>query len=1025
MHAPMSGLARLLVSALAFGFAVAGRSQEAPVHTLDPQADAAFIRDWLVVGPFPSEPLARPTLEGYTRDGFGRDFLGAWGGEPRAVLESGAVVPGVGRPQPVHAEPNGAVDLTRVFGEGERRVGYLFTWIDSPADQTLTFFFSSDDGGQVWVNGERVHVAWVPGGRGVRFREETFRANLKRGRNRMLVKVEQNGPGWAAAVEALPRAIAPSLLRPSLQLRPRIQLLDREDGTWRVRIAAELNHDATLFPELRQRIVVRDTDDRTVFEGDMDAGAEAVIRVEPGAYLLTARADVPKPMGGEAALIVADDSVVFARDALTRAREWSGTADDDAADGWFLYLAEKLERALEKPGDMASELALQTYRVAWWNRALELDPRAFTQQRGSIEWAYRSRVDGSGQPFTLWIPEDYSAEREWPLVVQLHGAGGTHGERWGDPHRRGMFELQVNGRGRTGGYTGLSGVDVLEALEYVRRHWRIASGHIHLTGGSMGGYGAFTLASRHPDLWASAVPWAGSAAHLPTENMINLPVYALHSDDDRVVPVSGARAGVRWLNRAGGTAILAETTGLGHQFGRWTEGRSAMERWRDGRTRVEPRTVRRILYTATDEGATGAHWMWIDEWGPRGAPASVHARFDQDNALYLDARNARVVRVALDASPADRSRSLHVSVNGRPATRLEPPLPGELFVLPEEDPRVLLRAPELPNFRLHYPGGVAALYHGEPLLVVYGTAGRTEITARLRTLAEAISKWSHFPSGGELSPEMTYGALPVRPDHAVTDEDLDRSNIILIGSEAENTLAARLAKHVPVSVDPAGQRLVADDGQSWTWSGRGLGLLHYNPEFPQRLLYWITASDAELYDPGGPLVTLNGRREPAPDFLLAERDRVVAARRFDSRWSWEPGYAGSPRVDTPANEFAAEQVRRALACDFVVQEHANGNASPWRYAEEARIADIAAFAYSHRLATFTLSGAELRQAAAALANGPVRIWPKVDVNEVEDGRRYRIGLVGLDMRGFVRSTRLEPDDFALVDQTLRDVLWPE
>ncbi len=1021
----MSRLARLMVLAFWLVFAPAGRGDDAPVHSIDAVTDDYFVRDWLVLGPFPSEPLAQPTVEGYTREGFGRDFLDSLGGEATAVLTTRTSLPGVAAPQLVQAGRKGAVDLTKVFGEGERRVAYLFTWLDSPEDQTISFFFASDDGGQVWVNGERVHVAWVPGGRGVRFRDETFRAKLKRGRNRMLVKIEQNGSGWATAIEALPRKVAPALLAPSLQLRPRIQLLERETGKWNVRLTADLNHDTSLFPQLQQRVRVIDTALQVVFDQRLGAGAEAVIAVEPGAYHLVAQSEAPNAMTGAAAWIAAEDPMAYAREAALRAHQRSHIVEDEAIGGWFMYLAEKLERALADPRDPSAELALQAYRVMRWSAALDADPQAFLQQRGSIEWAYRSRVDGSGQPFTLRIPQDYTPEREWPLIVQLHGAGGTHGERWGDLHRKPTFELQVNGRGRTGGYLGLSEVDVLEALDYVRRHWRIAPGQIHLTGGSMGGYGTFGLGSRYPDRWASAVPWAGSAEHLPTENMIHLPVYALHSDDDRVVPISGARAGVQWLNRAGGTAILAETTGLGHQFGRWAEGRTNMQRWRDGRTRTDPRTVRRTLYTATDESARGAYWSWVEEWGSRGAPARIHARFDRDNGLHLDVTNARIVRLALDASPADRTRPLEVSVNGHPAARLEPPLPEEVFVLLEETPRVVHEAPERPKFRLHFPGGVAALYHGEPLLLVYGTTGDDATTRQLRMLAEVISRWSRFTAAGDLSPEMMYGALPVKPDHAVTTEDLARSNLILLGGEAENVLVARWAKDLPVRIDAATGRVVSNDGQSWVWRGRGLGLLHYNPEHPQRLMYWLTANDPALYEPASALVTLNASRDVAPDFVLAEHDRLVAARRFDSRWQWEPRYGSSPPLEAEANDWAAAQVRRALACDFVVQEHAASPDLPWQHATETRIADLAAFSFSHRLATFSMTGAELRRAAAALNRGAVRIWPQNELEEIEDDRRYRVGLVGLDMRGFVRTARIEPKDFALVDLTLRDVLWPE
>ncbi len=1001
------------------------QAAEAPVFSIEQSAEDLFVREWLVVGPFPSEKLRTPTPEGYTRAGFARDFLRSLGGEQKAIFTTETTVEDEVTAQRLSAKTNGVVDLTQLFGDGERRVAYLFAWIESPEPQTITFFFGSDDGGKVWVNGELVHTAWIAAGRGVRLGEEPFRAKLNRGRNALLVKIEQNGPGWGTAVEALPRSKARALLEPTLQLEPRVVGIERDGVKWMVRIEAGLNHDETLFPELMQRLVVMGADERVVLDREVKGGEVVSVELAEGAYEISTRSDGKKPMAGQTAMLAVEDVDEFASRQKEAARAAATDTRLGATAGWFLYLAEKLENALTAALRDEGEVARHAYRVARWRTALEADANAWTKQRGAIEWAYRSEVDGSGQPFTLRIPDSYTPERAWPLVVNMHGAGGTHGSRWGEAQREPVFELFVNGRGRTGGYIELSEVDVLEATDYVRRHWRIAEDEIHLTGGSMGGYGTFTLGARHPDRWATAVPWAGSAAHLPTENMLNLPTYALHSDDDYVVPVSGARAGVQGLNDAGGAAILAETTGLGHQFGRWSEGRAAMRAWREGRRRGAVESVQRVIYTGTDELARGAYWARVEEWGPSGKPARIDARFDAGNALHVKMENARVIKIALDQSPADLDWPMVVAVNAKPIARFEPPLPKTVFVVDDEEAvRVVTELPDEASFRLHFPGGATALYHGEPLMIVYGTQGLAEVTARLKAMAEALSRRSRFaPGTSESGPLMMFGGLPVKTDDEVTGEDLEKANVILLGSAAENSVAARIAGRLPVEVNDKVGVLRASDGQKWGWDGRGFGLLHFNPEHPQRLVYWVAASDASLYDANGVLVALNASREPAPDFAVADREgRLVAARRMDSRWKWERGYAESPPIESNANEFAAGRMRRALGCDFVVQEDASGERAPWKHAEETRVADLAAFSFGHRLATMTLSGAELKTALGKIEGSRVRISPLPKREEIEDEKRYRVGLVGLDMRGLVMVMRLQPQDFKLVEITLRDVL---
>lgn len=1011
------------------------RGADAPVYTIDADASDLFVRDWLVLGPFPSEPLDKPTPEGYTRAGFGHDFLATLGGERAATFSSATTLEDVGAARRLEARPDGVADLTRLYGDGERRVAYLFSWVESPVAQTITFFFGSDDGGKVWVNGEPVHTAWIAGGRGVRFREETFRAKLKPGRNRLLIKIEQNGPGWGTAIEALPRPKARAVLEPMLQVEPRVEKMERAGQGWAVQIKAALNHDETLFPELKQRIAITAADGRLVADREIAVGESLTIEIPDGAYGISARIKEPKPLGGEGAILAVADEREFARAQVAMAREARNDPRLEATAGWFSYLAEKLDAALAATDEEPGMIAMLAYRVARWRTALAQDPNAWLKQTGSIEWAYLSKIDGSGQPFTLRIPDAYTPNRHWPLVVSMHGAGGTHGSRWGEAHPEEHFELFVNGRGRTGGYIELSEVDVLEATDYVQRHWRISADEVHLTGGSMGGYGTFTVGSRHPDRWATAVPWAGSAAHLPTENMLNLPTYALHSDDDFVVPVSGARAGVRRINEVGGAAIMAETTGLGHQFGRWAEGRAAMLDWRQGKRRPSSTEIRRVVYTATDELARGAYWVRVEEWGPWGKPARVDARFAADNALHIDTDNVRVLRVSLADSPADLGRRLHVVVNANTVTRLESPLPREIHVVQENGaPRVVTEKPAEPGYRRHFPGGVTALYHGEPLLLVYGTRGGPEITDRLRRMAEACSRLSRFSaSTGDLSTMMTYGGLPVKADHEVTREDLERCNVIVFGSADENALAAQFADRLPIRIDRDAKRIVADDDAAWSLDGRGFGLLHYNPEVPSRLIYWISATEAALYDPGSVLMAVSASREPAPDFVLVDDEgRLIAARRFDSRWKWESGYTRSPPLtkhakgETTADWFAAS-LRNALGCEFVVQEDASTVRAPWKHADETRVADLAAFSYAHRLAKMTLTGDELKRALKAV-EGPrsrVRIFPRPDEAKIEDETRYLIGLIGLDMRGFVMTTRIEPKDYHVIDLTARGVIFRE
>lgn len=101
--------------------------------------------------------------------------------------------------QPVTKDPGRywRIDMTRVFN-GPNRVGYLFARIHSAKDQPVRLELGSDDGLKVWLNGENIHTNNTL--RGCERAQDIVKATLKKGVNELLLKVSNNGGGWAACV---------------------------------------------------------------------------------------------------------------------------------------------------------------------------------------------------------------------------------------------------------------------------------------------------------------------------------------------------------------------------------------------------------------------------------------------------------------------------------------------------------------------------------------------------------------------------------------------------------------------------------------------------------------------------------------------------------------------------------------------------------------------------------------------------------------------------------------------------------
>lgn len=90
---------------------------------------------------------------------------------------------------------------------------------------------------------------------------------------------------------------------------------------------------------------------------------------------------------------------------------------------------------------------------------------------------------------------------------------------------------------------------------------------IYLTGLSMGGYGTWDLAARHPEWFAAAVPVCGGGDPATGPRLAGLPVRAVHGINDGVVPPERTRAMVIAIRAAGGAAELIEPD-CGHDA--WT-----------------------------------------------------------------------------------------------------------------------------------------------------------------------------------------------------------------------------------------------------------------------------------------------------------------------------------------------------------------------------------------------------------------------------------------------------------------------
>jgi phospholipase/carboxylesterase len=187
--------------------------------------------------------------------------------------------------------------------------------------------------------------------------------------------------------------------------------------------------------------------------------------------------------------------------------------------------------------------------------------------------------DGERGGFWLYVPEHYTPDRAWPLVMALHGGSGTgHQFLWSwlrDARSRGAILVAPTSVGST---WSLSGDDVdtpnlRRMLAFIRENWSVDPARMLLTGMSDGGTFTYLSGMEEHSPFTHIAPV--SAAFNPLlvamtggERTKDLPVFVIHGALDWMFPVSMAREAARTLEAFGAQVTYRELEDLRHTYPR-------------------------------------------------------------------------------------------------------------------------------------------------------------------------------------------------------------------------------------------------------------------------------------------------------------------------------------------------------------------------------------------------------------------------------------------------------------------------
>jgi predicted peptidase len=204
------------------------------------------------------------------------------------------------------------------------------------------------------------------------------------------------------------------------------------------------------------------------------------------------------------------------------------------------------------------------------------ESRMYTNEAGKI------------MPYRLFIPAQYNPQRTYPLVLWLHGAGGTGTDNlrqisgdqipgthlWTKAENQAVQPMFVLAPQSQSGWVlpkepGLNPElqMAMGVLESVRKEYRIDTKRIYVAGQSLGGFATWAVITSYPRLFAAAIVLCNSGS-LPklARNIRNLPVWVFQGEKDSSLFVTASVEMVEAIRKAGGNAQYTSYPDAGHDI---------------------------------------------------------------------------------------------------------------------------------------------------------------------------------------------------------------------------------------------------------------------------------------------------------------------------------------------------------------------------------------------------------------------------------------------------------------------------
>jgi len=519
---------------------------------------------------------------------------------------------------------------------------------------------------------------------------------------------------------------------------------------------------------------------------------------------------------------------------------------------------------------------------------------------------YVSKIDGSVQPYGLVIPATLTPNtaHKYRLDFWCHGRGETLSELSFVQQRltnRGEFvppnTIVLHLYGRYCNANKFAGeIDLLEALEHVKKHYPIDENRIVIRGFSMGGAACWQFAVHYPSLFVAAAPGAGFSEtpeflrvfqkeivqptwyekklyHMydcpdSARNLLNLPTVAYSGDEDNQKQAADIM----------GVALEKEGLSMTHIIGPQTKHSYHRDSKVEINRRIDAIAARgrnpipeRVSFTTYTLRYDRSYWVKIDGLQQHWERGRVEAVIDSPKQVSVTTEG--VTAFTLDMlsgyAPLDPFTQPKVLIDGQSllAPKVETDVSWTASFHKDGD-KWKVGAITAPGVRKVHglTGPIDDAFMDSFIMVRPTGPGNPGITKWVGTEMEhAITHWRR----------QFRGEARVKDDKDVTEIDIASSNLILWGDPKSNAIIAKIADRLPIAWTP---ETIQIGDSKYPSAEHTLVAIYPNPLNPKKYIVLNSGFTFREYD------YLNNARQVSklPDFAVVDV-RVPMSSRFPGK----------------------------------------------------------------------------------------------------------------------------------------------